>query len=57
MRSIGLREALLGGLGALSVAAVAYGAAAGDTWVLVAGTYAAGLVLIVWLGVRRRRRR
>jgi O-antigen/teichoic acid export membrane protein len=57
MRSIGLREALLGGLGALSVVALAYGAVAGDTWVLVAGTYAAGIVLIVWLGGRRRRRR
>lgn len=57
MRSIGLREALLAGLGALSVAALGYGAVAGDTWVLVAGTYAAAVVLIVWLGARRRRRR
>jgi len=57
MRSIGAREALLGRLGALSVVAVAYGAVAGDTWVLVAGTYAAGIVLIVWLGARRRCRR
>ena len=38
MMNIGPREALLGGLGALSIAAVVYGAAAGDTWVLVAGT-------------------
>ena len=57
MRGIGAREALLGGLGALSVGALAYGAAAGNTWVLVAGTYAAAVVLIVWLGGRRRRRR
>jgi len=57
MSSIGLREVFLGGLGALSVGALAYGAAAGNTWVLVAGTYAAGVVLILWLGARRRRRR
>jgi len=56
MRSIGTREALLGGLGVLSVGALAYGAAAGNAWVLVAGTYAAAVVLIVWLGGRRRRR-
>jgi hypothetical protein len=57
MSSIGIREVVLGGLGALSVGALAYGAAAGNTWVLVAGTYAAGVVVIVWLGARTRRRR
>ena len=57
MNSIGVREAFLGGPGALSVGALAYGAAVGNVWALVAGTYAAGVVLIVWLGNRRRRRR
>ena len=32
MNSIGVREAFLGGLGALSVGALAYGAAAGNVW-------------------------
>jgi len=57
MSSIGVREAFLGGLGALSVGALAYGAAVGNVWALVAGTYVAAIVLIVWLGNRRRRRR
>jgi hypothetical protein len=57
MSNFGAREALLAVAGALSVIALAYGAAAGNTWVLVAGTYAAGVVLIIWLGARRRRRR
>ncbi len=56
MSSIGVREAFLGGLGALSVGALAYGAGVGNVWALVAGTYAAAIVLIVWLGQRRRRR-
>jgi hypothetical protein len=56
MSSIGVREAFLDGLGALSVGALAYGAAVGNVWGLVAGTYAAGVVLVVWLGGRRRRR-
>ena len=42
MSSIGLREVFLGGLGALSVGALAYGAAAGNTWVLVAGNLRRG---------------
>jgi O-antigen/teichoic acid export membrane protein len=57
MNSIGVREAFLGGVGALSVAALAYGAAAGNAWALVAGTYVAGVVLIIWVSGRRRRRR
>ena len=57
MSSIGAREAFLGALGALSVGALAYGAAVGNVWALLAGTYAAAVVLIVWLGGRRRRRR
>jgi hypothetical protein len=57
MRSVGVREAFLGGLGALSVGALAYGAAVGNVWALLAGTYAAAIVVIVWMGGRRRRRR
>ena len=57
MSSIGAREAVLGAFGAVSVGALAYGAAVGNVWALVAGTYAAAVVLIVWLGGRRRRRR
>ena len=57
MGNFGIREALLALVGALSVVALAYGAAAGNTWVLVAGTYAAGVVIIVWLGARRRGQR
>jgi len=57
MSNIGAREAVLGAFGAVSVGALAYGAAVGNVWALVAGTYAAAVVLIVWLGGRRRRRR
>jgi O-antigen/teichoic acid export membrane protein len=57
MSSIEVREAVLGTFGVLSVGALAYGAAIGNVWALVAGTYAAAVVLIVWLGGRRRRRR
>jgi O-antigen/teichoic acid export membrane protein len=57
MNSIGAREALLGTVGALSVAALAYGAAVGNVWALIVGTYVAAVVLIVWYAGRRRRRR
>jgi predicted Abi (CAAX) family protease len=57
MSSIGVRVAFLGALGVLSVGALAYGAAAGNVWALVVGTYAAAIVVIVWLGGRRRRQR
>ena len=57
MSSIEVREAVLGTFGVLSVGALAYGAAIGNVWALVAGTYAAAVVLIVWLCGRRRRRR
>jgi len=57
MSSIGVRVAFLGALGVLSVGALAYGAAAGNVWALVVGTYAAAIVIIVWLGGRRRRQR
>ena len=57
MSNIGARDAVLGAIGALRVGALAYGAAVGNVLALVAGTYAAAVVLIVWLGGRRRRRR
>jgi O-antigen/teichoic acid export membrane protein len=57
MSDIGVRVAVLGAIGALSVGALAYGAAVGNVWALVAGTYVAAVVLIIWLGGRRRRRR
>jgi len=54
MREVGGREALLAMLGAMTLAALVYGSVVGNVWALMVATYVAAVLLIVWLGARRR---